>query len=179
MPGEHGTCTSGIGDGDAKLPEQFYVCCQFMGLEFSLLRVAVPVCLYLFVLATVILMWCESKQDKPNVLGPEESVPGARLVVKEAGDTGMIVGDVILLTASTQIGRSLENTVILPDSSVSTRHATLFYHNGCWWLNDLNSTNGTMLNGESIAARTHVHPRDVITFGKITLAFEDNQNAHS
>ena len=48
------------------------------------------------------------------------------------------------------IGRMKGNTIALDDSSVSLSHAKITRLNGEFFLKDLNSTNGTMLNGQSI-----------------------------
>ena len=143
-----------------------------MDVVLSALQVAIPVSLYVFLAATALLIWCESRADAGRLPAAGESMAQARLVVRKPGDTGMIVGDVMPLKASTLIGRALENTIILPDGSVSTRHAALSFENGEWWLTDMNSTNGTAVNGQAVHLKTRVLPRDVITFGKIELALE-------
>jgi hypothetical protein len=45
------------------------------------------------------------------------------------------------------IGRSLDCDFILEDSTVSSRHARLFYNLNQWWFEDLKSTNGSYLDG--------------------------------
>ncbi|HPR35329.1 MAG TPA: FHA domain-containing protein [Anaerolineaceae bacterium] len=45
------------------------------------------------------------------------------------------------------IGRSLDCDFILDHSTVSSRHARLFYHLNQWWFEDLKSTNGSYLDG--------------------------------
>ena len=51
------------------------------------------------------------------------------------------------------------------DLDVSTKHGELRYVDGVWTLHDLESTNGTFVNGERIASSRAVHEGDVITFG--------------
>ena len=150
-----------------------------MDLALSLLRIAIPISLYVFLLVAALLIWCESRASAVHSPAAGESIPAARLVVRQPGDSGMIVGDVILLKANTLIGRSLENTIIIPDGSVSTRHAALTYETAEWWLTDLDSTNGTAVNGEAVHEKTRVHPQDVITFGKIELALEYTLESNS
>lgn len=48
------------------------------------------------------------------------------------------------------IGRLPECQVCSTDESVSRRHARLVFHEGQWWVEDLGSRNGVMVNGQSI-----------------------------
>ena len=66
------------------------------------------------------------------------------------------------------IGRSTE-ALPITDESVSRRHAELTPDDGRWWLRDLQSTNGTQLNGERIFDRVPVAPGDQIRCGDTTL----------
>jgi pSer/pThr/pTyr-binding forkhead associated (FHA) protein len=61
------------------------------------------------------------------------------------------------------IGRHDDSDVCLrSDSFVSRQHATLYWENQLWWLEDLESTNGTFLeNGETDARVTTARPVQV------------------
>ena len=51
----------------------------------------------------------------------------------------------------TTFGRTTDNTVAFPsDSNVSRYHAEIEFRDGDFWLIDLNSSNGTKLNGEAV-----------------------------
>lgn len=64
-----------------------------------------------------------------------------------------------------------ENIVYLPYKGISRRHFSLTKENGKWILHDLGSTNGTLLNGNSIDSSV-VKPGDVIEAGAITIHVE-------
>lgn len=66
------------------------------------------------------------------------------------------------------IGRSTE-AIPLRDDSVSRRHAELTPDDGRWWLRDLDSTNGTLLNGELLLDRVALSPGDRIQCGDTVL----------
>jgi serine phosphatase RsbU (regulator of sigma subunit)/pSer/pThr/pTyr-binding forkhead associated (FHA) protein len=67
------------------------------------------------------------------------------------------------------IGRSAECQVRLDRTTVSRRHAELFYDPfQRWWIRDLQSRNGTQVNGESVADRM-LGPGDMVTVGEFTL----------
>jgi hypothetical protein len=68
-------------------------------------------------------------------------------------------GDRVLL------GRSRDCNGVLTDASVSRRHAVLSYSDGTWLLCDLNSTNGTYVNGWRVIEDVEVRPGDEVSFG--------------
>ncbi len=69
------------------------------------------------------------------------------------------------------IGKSSKADIVLEDPSVSSMHAELFQENGYWVLQDLESTNGTFLNGQMLSEPRVVMPGDFIQFGLIQLVF--------
>ncbi len=62
------------------------------------------------------------------------------------------------------IGRSTE-AIPIADESVSRRHAELTPDDGRWWIRDLESTNGTFVNGDPVLDRTPIQPGDRIRCG--------------
>jgi predicted component of type VI protein secretion system len=68
------------------------------------------------------------------------------------------------------IGRAADNTICLDHASVSKHHATLTVDGNDFKLCDLHSTNGTIVNGDSIVC-THLKDGDRITLGDIELRF--------
>ena len=70
----------------------------------------------------------------------------------------------------TFIGRTRANHVPIKDISISRRHARIERREGDFILEDLNSTNGTMLNKKSIS-REMLHHGDKIQVGETVLQF--------
>jgi Protein of unknown function (DUF3662)/FHA domain len=68
------------------------------------------------------------------------------------------------------LGRSKECDVQVPDANVSRRHAELREEGGSWWLVDLDSTNGTELNGKRVQ-RAKLADGDRIGLGDLELVF--------
>lgn len=48
------------------------------------------------------------------------------------------------------LGRDTHSDLSVMDEALSAHHARITYHHGQWWLEDLNSTNGTFLNQERL-----------------------------
>jgi signal transduction histidine kinase/pSer/pThr/pTyr-binding forkhead associated (FHA) protein len=70
------------------------------------------------------------------------------------------------------VGRHPDNAISLLLESVSRFHARLDFENGVWLLTDLNSSNGTFLNGQRLGPESRpVSDRDRITFGRADFIF--------
>ena len=76
-----------------------------------------------------------------------------------------------LVKAIINIGRRLENHLIIEDLRVSRSHAQLRAIHGQFVLFDLNSTRGTFVNGQRIT-QTTLYPDDTISLGGVTLTFK-------
>ncbi len=72
----------------------------------------------------------------------------------------------------TSIGRAQSATIVIDDSYVSQDHALLTARGGQWWLEDLGSRNGTLLNGVLLAETAVVSSGDIITIGSVQLKVE-------
>lgn len=78
----------------------------------------------------------------------------------------------------TTLGRGPENALQLDDPSVSGRHAQIEQIGTEFHLTDLESTNGTRVNGELITS-VALRPGDRIRFGKLEAAFECEASAEA
>jgi len=72
---------------------------------------------------------------------------------------------------SITIGRAPDNMIVIDDPSVSNRHAQLELSGETYRLKDLDSTNGTKVNGVPIT-QTTLRFEDRIRFGAIEARFE-------
>ena len=82
---------------------------------------------------------------------------GKRLVVGPVGVT---------------LGRSRQSDIMVDDPNVSRAHAEIRPRGGSWVLTDLNSTNGTRLNGRRLQGSEVLKPGDEIELGTSLLTFE-------
>lgn len=74
-------------------------------------------------------------------------------------------GAVIPINGEVTIGRRDDNSVVLREGYVSGHHARIFSRNTDYILEDLNSTNGTILNDEKIQKKIYVRIGDEIKIG--------------
>ncbi|MBX3460782.1 MAG: FHA domain-containing protein [Planctomycetes bacterium] len=80
--------------------------------------------------------------------------------------------EVPLSSKPVSLGRGDEADHKLPTKAASRIHAQVFLREGGWWLEDLASSNGTILNGKVIEKPTPLTPGDVITVGEVKLKYE-------
>jgi serine phosphatase RsbU (regulator of sigma subunit) len=69
------------------------------------------------------------------------------------------------------IGRSRESDIFLPDQWLSRHHAEIVQKGDGYYLADLQSKNGTLLNGEPVREERRLREGDVITLGEHFLTF--------
>ncbi len=82
--------------------------------------------------------------------------------------SGMQNGQEFIIRKSiTTVGRALDNDIVLESGDVSRHHARFEHAVDGMRLVDLNSTNGTRVNGRSVRALTTVRTGDEITFGTL------------
>jgi hypothetical protein len=67
------------------------------------------------------------------------------------------------------IGRSPDSSLVIQDDYTSTHHAQLEFRGGVWLLRDLDSTNGTQLDGVRVTAPVQVPLNTPITVGSMTF----------
>ena len=92
----------------------------------------------------------------------------AKLVVLSAGMTGRTQD---LKVGKTTIGRVEDNTFQIAEPSVSSHHCEVVLRGSEVVVRDLNSTNGTYINGEKITERV-IKPGQILRLGQIELRLE-------
>jgi len=71
------------------------------------------------------------------------------------------------------LGRSSENDLAYPDDPVLSRRHLVFEFNGQHWsVEDLDTTNGTTVNGQKLSGRRRLEVGDTISAGRLTMAME-------
>jgi len=91
-----------------------------------------------------------------------------KLVLLSAGMTGRIHE---LKVDKTTIGRVEDNTFQIPEPSVSSHHCELLLKGSDVFVKDLNSTNGTFVNGDKITEGP-LKPGQILRLGQIEMRLE-------
>jgi pSer/pThr/pTyr-binding forkhead associated (FHA) protein len=94
----------------------------------------------------------------------------ARLVILSEGFTGKAFD---LTVDKTTIGRVEDNTFPIPEGSVSSHHCEVLLRAGEVVIRDLNSTNGTFINGRQITGEAPIKPGQILRLGQVEIRLED------
>src|SRR5579883_476441 len=71
------------------------------------------------------------------------------------------------------IGSAADCDIVLRDTAVSSKHASLRYKDQKFFITDLDSTNGTFVNdGTDPVAREELRDNDIVRIGDVTLKFK-------
>jgi pSer/pThr/pTyr-binding forkhead associated (FHA) protein len=106
-------------------------------------------------------------QPNPKRRGRPANTAGVLKVVAGPG-----AGDAVPLVGEITLGRAADSTLDLTDDFASSHHARLYADEKGWIVQDLNSTNGTYINGVRIVRATRVGPEDIIRIGRTQLRLE-------
>jgi len=76
----------------------------------------------------------------------------------------------ILTSHETTIGRNQGNSIVIPDTTISANHSKITFDNKKYYIEDLESTNGTLVNGVRITKKELKH-KDFIKIGIASARF--------
>lgn len=112
----------------------------------------------------------EQHQQPVEELGAEEEVslpPTPTVVVKKNDE---VVFEYTIEDLPVHIGRKSDNHIVLEEKNVSRKHAQILMKEDQYFIQDLESTGGTFVNGEPILEKD-IHTGDLIKIGTYQLLF--------
>jgi hypothetical protein len=133
------------------------------GVLLLALRLAMAVILYLFLGWAMVILWRDLKRH--SELLAARQAPPITLAANIAGGSfehQFKVQEIL-------IGREPACDVMLEDLTVSGQHARLAYHHSQWWVEDLQSRNGTFLNREPVTSQVVLTNGDELQVGQIIV----------
>lgn len=92
----------------------------------------------------------------------------AKLLVHESAG----VREFEIVDNEVHMGRELDNTLRLPDPSISRHHCVIRKVGGGYEIQDLQSSNGVLVNGNRVQA-SPLRDGDRVTLGQVQLTFQD------
>ena len=127
-----------------------------------ILRVLLALALYFFVGWAILTIWRELRAQ--SVLVSTQRIPPVQVSwVNASGETINQQYN----SPEVIIGREPACELVVSDEMVSARHARLSYHSNQWWVEDLQSTNGTFLNDERVYTATVLIDGDELHCGML------------
>ena len=105
-------------------------------------------------------------RNNPPARSSSGQGPAQRLVITSGPKEGL---EIELPREQLTIGRSGESGLVIRDDYTSTHHARLMLWNDGWVVQDLDSTNGTYLNGKRVTVPTPIPMNTPIKIGTTTF----------
>lgn len=128
-----------------------------------ILRLGIGVSLISFLLLLLLFLWRDLKSSTEL----ERAGPAAHLLSLE----GENLQNFYALEENNLLGRAEDNTLTFGEDTVSAYHARVSCQRGIWWIEDLGSRNGTMLNEIPVTEPLILGFGDKIQFGNIKFEF--------
>ncbi len=125
------------------------------------LRLLLAVSLYAFLGWAFVSLWRDIKQQ--GALLVSRKVPPISLTIARGESTPQARQ---FIQPEVTIGRDPACECPVDDEAISARHSRLSFHHNQWWLEDLDSTNGTLFNQDRLAMPTVVMSGDEFKCGE-------------
>ena len=101
----------------------------------------------------------------------EQIAAGAGYSALLTFESGPFAGRIVALPSQmVTVGRAPDNDVVVGDPATSGHHGRIETRNGSFWMSDLGSTNGTLVNGEPVIEK-QLNDGDLIAIGQSTIRF--------
>jgi hypothetical protein len=119
--------------------------------------------LYLFLFLVMAVVWQEMRQQIGKASDHQigSAAPGHLRVIQNGSDPNLTADVLLTLKNQVTLGAATDNDLVLADEFVSARHTRLRWDGAGWWVEDLGSRNGTLVNDLIIAP----HKPQPISFG--------------
>ena len=106
-----------------------------------------------------------------QAMPPEEVAVGSAYAALLTFESGPFAGRIVALpNQMVTIGRAPDNDVVVGDPATSGHHGRIEMRSGFFWISDLGSTNGTLVNGEPVIEK-QLSDGDMIAIGQNSLRF--------
>ncbi len=134
-----------------------------------ILRILLSISLYAFIFILFITIWRQLKTQM-KILAPELSTHLTLIAVENKDQEPYEINQ-----SDALLGRDPNCKIHINDETVSAQHARIYLADQHWWINDLNSTNGTFLNEEPMDRPCVITDNDLIRLGQVKLVVQINQ----
>lgn len=128
--------------------------------------------LYFIIYYSLKIMYKDIKGGKRGKRRKAQIAHGLE-VVKSSQLDNLRPGSIIPIRQTLTFGRKDDNDVVVRDEFISGYHARIIIKNNVFYIEDLQSTNGTFINGEKIEGRAKIEVNDEIKLGNVVFKVID------
>ncbi|HEX2946064.1 MAG TPA: FHA domain-containing protein [Clostridia bacterium] len=116
----------------------------------SLLKYIFITVIYLFIFTIIRMIYLDIRITSPGRYHGKSGMPYLKLVNRR-DELDFKVEESYMLTERLTVGRARGNGIMVADPFLSGKHVAFTYRDGICTIEDLNSTNGTFVNGEKLS----------------------------
>lgn len=139
----------------------------------SILSYVFTVIIYLFIFSVIRLIYLDVKKMSRFEDNSANDAECASLKpVKSKVPVTSKLKNRYTIYESAVIGRSPSCDITIKEEYISAKHVQIWHEDGEWYLQDLDSRNGTAVNGQRIRSTVILDPEDVISLGGLNFTFE-------
>ncbi len=139
----------------------------------DILKYALVIVVYIFIFSVVKLVYMDIADTRRQNKSEEEGL-GYLKLINLRRDVPFKVFESYSIQECSTIGRSKRCDVFIPDPYLSKQHARIFFKDAEFYIEDLDSTNGTSVNGKPIGAHAvKIKDCDKISAGHLDFLFVD------
>ncbi len=139
----------------------------------DIIKYAFVVVVYIFIYSVVKLVYLDIS-DARKMNKAEDDGYGYLKLINLRKDLPCRVFESYSLREMSVIGRARKCDIHINSPYLSKEHAMIFFENGKFYIQDLESTNGTYLNGNKLLSHpVKLKDNDKISFGEISFIFVD------
>ncbi len=132
---------------------------------FLVLRLAFAALLYLFLWQVARITMRDLRQ---SALQPQRRrATRAKLILIDPAQSNLEPGASFSINAKTTIGRHSDCSIAIDEPTLSAVHARFETRDSAWYVIDMDSTNGTFVNGRLLKGSVYIESDDVVQFGRM------------
>ncbi|NTV89844.1 MAG: FHA domain-containing protein [Clostridiales bacterium] len=144
----------------------------------SLLKYIFITIIYLFIFSVIRMIYLDIHSINSSRSSGTANLPYLKLVNRR-DSLGIKVEESYFIKDGLTLGRSIGNGIIIADPYLSSRHVSFILQDGGCLIRDLDSTNGTLVNGEKLTdLPRRLKDGDRIGMGKLDFLFVEGREVY-
>lgn len=144
--------------------------CSMIAILSQIFKYVFILIIYLFIFTIIRMIYLDIRSMQSLDVSKDEAY---LKVVNRLDSLNFKMQEYYVLRGVTKLGRSSKNDIVIKDNFVSKNHLVILEEAGHYYIRDMNSANGTFLNGKTLYEETELKNGDRIGVGFIQFLFVD------